>query len=132
MIELAESSGFPSDNPSTVRIPNAATFIAQKLLIQEERERKQRGKDVLYIHDTIETFGGSLDTLRTMWREDLKLRVHPNVADTTEKTASEMFSRVTDSIREAAEIARSVGRDVQPDDVRRVCHAGVKAIFLLT
>lgn len=129
-VELDKSAVSSSDNPSKVRIPNAPTFLAQKLLIQEERERNDRAKDVLYIHDTIETFGNSLDILKKMWREELKPRLHESVANKTERAASEIFAKLTDPIRDSAEISRSVGRGLRPDDVLEVCHAGVSMIFL--
>jgi hypothetical protein len=129
-IELDRTVGFPLDNTSTVKIPNAATFLAQKLLIHELRERKHRAKDVLYIHDTIEAFGGSLDALKSVWHEESKPRLQVNVRTKVERAAAVMFSELTDSVREAAEISRSVGRDLRPDEIRAVCDAGVKVIFL--
>jgi hypothetical protein len=36
----------------------------QKILIHEKRDRDRRAKDILYIHDTFETFGGSLAAIR--------------------------------------------------------------------
>ena len=35
--------------------------MAQKLLIHEQRERRSRAKDILYLHDTIELLGAALD-----------------------------------------------------------------------
>jgi hypothetical protein len=129
-IDLDKSVGFPLGQTSKVRIPNAATFIAQKLLIHAERERQHRAKDVLYVHDTIEVFGNSLDIIKTMWCEELKPRLQDSVATKVGRAAAEMFSGLTDPIREAAEISRSVGRDLRPSDIRSVCDAGVKSIFL--
>jgi hypothetical protein len=130
IIELDKTVGFPLDKTSMVKIPNAATFLAQKLLIHELRERKHRAKDVLYIHDTIEVFGGSLDAIKSVWHEEAKPRLRANVRAKVERAAAVMFSEVTDSVREAAEISRSVGRYLRPDDTRALCDAGVKFIFL--
>jgi hypothetical protein len=129
-IDLNKSAGFPLEHASKVRVPNAATFLAQKLLIHEERERKHRAKDVLYIHDTIEVFGSSLEIVKTIWREESKPRFHVSVGTKVESVAAGMFSELTDPIREAAEISRSVGRELQPNDIRSVCDAGVRNIFL--
>ena len=129
-IELDKTVGFPLDKTSMVKIPNAATFLAQKLLIHELRERKHRAKDVLYIHDTIDVFGGSLNAIKSTWLEESKPRLHVNVRTKVERAAAGMFSELTDSIREAAEISRSVGRGLRPDEIRAVCDAGVKFVFL--
>lgn len=40
--------------PITLQVANPVSFIAQKILIQKERPREDRAKDILYIHDTIE------------------------------------------------------------------------------
>ena len=57
-VELAEDRGYPV-GPSALRlrIPNPASFIAQKALALDKRTSiAKRVKDVLYIHDTIEGF----------------------------------------------------------------------------
>jgi hypothetical protein len=41
--------------------------MAQKLLIHQKRNRHSRAKDILYLHDTIELLGGSLEVLGDEW-----------------------------------------------------------------
>jgi hypothetical protein len=50
-----------------IRIAHPTRLMAQKLLIHDRRERRSRAKDILYLHDTIELFGASLDVLREDW-----------------------------------------------------------------
>jgi hypothetical protein len=49
-----------------VRVANPVSFLSQKILIQDVRDRKDRAKDILYIHDTIEIFAGHLAELREL------------------------------------------------------------------
>jgi hypothetical protein len=58
-VRLDRANGFTVPRPATVRIPNAASYLAQKLLVHGKRKSAERAKDVLYIHDTIELFGRS-------------------------------------------------------------------------
>ena len=46
----------------------------QKILIHDKRDRDKRAKDILYIHDTIETFGGDLAAIREQWQTNVGLR----------------------------------------------------------
>jgi hypothetical protein len=128
-IRLDKSMG-PFENDRKIQIANATSFIGQKLLVHEKRERKNRAKDVLYIHDTIEIFGQSLDALKAIWCDKLKPRVHRNVPRKIEDAISEAFSKVSDTIRDATEISRSLGRELAPDDIREVCHRGTSMIFM--
>ncbi len=43
---------------------NPTSFLAQKILIHHERDYKDRAKDLLYTHDTIELFSEHLDELQ--------------------------------------------------------------------
>jgi hypothetical protein len=50
--------------------PNS--FFVQKLLIHSDHRREKKAEDVLYIHDTLELFGGSLRELRRLWVERIR------------------------------------------------------------
>ena len=63
-VELNEESGYPSSAKKAVQLANPASFLAQKILIHDQRDHKDRAKDLLYIHDTVEVFSESLDELR--------------------------------------------------------------------
>jgi hypothetical protein len=55
-----------------VRIPNPVSFIAQKLLIQQDRRPEKRPQDLLYIHDTLELFAHRLPELGVLWTGTLR------------------------------------------------------------
>lgn len=47
-----------------VLVANPDSFLAQKVLTHERRDRDDRAKDILYIHDTLQVFGARLGELR--------------------------------------------------------------------
>ena len=53
-------------------VPNPTSFIVQKLLIHSDRPPHKKAQDILYIHDTLELFGGSLGELRRLWVEEVR------------------------------------------------------------
>lgn len=124
-VGLDASLGLPLAEPADVRLANPVSFIAQKLLIQRERGYGKQAQDVLYIHDTLELFGGELEELRRIWREELRPRIREKTALT--RLASERFAAVTDIIRNAARIPAD--RSVAPERIRAVCAYGLEEIF---
>ena len=83
--------------------------------------------DVLYIHDTIETFGGNLAAIREHWQTDLQPALHAKAARVVERAAEEYFREVNDTIREAARVATV--RNLTPEMVRELCAYGWQQIF---
>ena len=61
----------------TVQIANPASFLAQKILIHAQRDYKDRAKDLLYMHDTIEVFSEILDELQKLFRNNVSPNLHP-------------------------------------------------------
>ncbi|HKP75890.1 MAG TPA: GSU2403 family nucleotidyltransferase fold protein, partial [Longimicrobiaceae bacterium] len=104
VVHLGAEEGFPLSSPAEVRLANPVGFIAQKLLIQPKRKAAKRAQDVLYVHDTLELFGGRLDALEEMWRERIRAALGPSAARTVQRRAREQFGQVTDVIRNAARI----------------------------
>jgi hypothetical protein len=51
--------------------------VAQKILIHTQRDYKDRAKDLLYIHDTIEVFSEILDELQKLFRGKVAPKLHP-------------------------------------------------------
>jgi len=78
--------------------------MVQKLLIQEKRDRRSRAKDVLYLHDTIELLGASLDILGEEWKI-ARQGLSESAVRTVETAVDTMFAKVTDDIRSAAQVA---------------------------
>ncbi len=110
-----------------MHVPNAAAFLAQKILIHNKRHAADRAKDILYIHDTIETFGGSLDAIREQWKLDVKPALPARAIGQVEHAAENYFRETDDSIREAVRIA--VGRNLSPRMVREVCDYGWRLVY---
>jgi hypothetical protein len=129
VIRLDRGNGFPFHQPTDVLVPNAASYIAQKALIHGRRRPDERARDVLYIHDTIETFGRSLEHLQTEWREQVRPLLSRRAVRAVEAAAATMFGDVSDVIRNAAIEGRPTGRTLQPDMLRQVGYAGMTAIF---
>jgi len=55
-----------------VLVPNPISFMVQKLLIHSKRPAHKKAQDVLYIHDTLQLFGASLDMLSSVWRDEVR------------------------------------------------------------
>ena len=125
-VTLGEGHGFPLQSPVVVRIPNAASYLVQKLLIYNKRKPSERPKDVLYIHDTLETFGRSLAEVRRCWKDGVCPALTKKSRQSVEGAADRMFGDVTDVVREAA---ISSGRGIAPQTLREVCRVGLGAIF---
>ena len=115
--------------PTPVQIPNGASYLAQKLLIHDKRNSKERAKHAVYIHDTIQTFGRSLAQLQCEWTEHVKPMLPAKAAANVMNSAAALFGQVTDTIRDASIEAGSTGRNVPPEELREVCYAGLMQIF---
>jgi hypothetical protein len=81
----------------------------------------------LYLHDTIELFGASLDVLGEEWERAAKPELSESAIRTVEASADTVFSKVTDDIRGAAQAA--AGRALTPERIQELCRAGLKAVF---
>lgn len=125
-VELSRVNGFPFEKPKEVRIAHPTRFMAQKLLIHEKRDRHSRAKDILYLHDTIELLGGSLEVLREEWNR-LRQALPEGAIRIVERAVDTMFSKMTDDIRGAAQAA--AGRGLTPQAVQELCRAGLKIVF---
>ena len=126
-LNLAANDGFPLADEAQVQIANPVSFLAQKILIHGRRNREDRSKDILYMHDTIETFGERIDDLQREWVDNVRRELHANSVRTVEGAAASMFGIVTDSIRAASRIVQS--RNLTPEAVRETCNFGLTRIF---
>jgi hypothetical protein len=120
-IDLDESNGFPLPGRRTVQIANPTGFLAHKVLVRQRRSRPKAAKDILYIHDTLETFGARLGNLRHEWQEQVRPYLHPRAARAVERGAIELFEEVNDPMRQAARM--SGDRRLTPEAVREACHS---------
>jgi len=126
-VELDKENGYPFSARRNVRIANPESFLVQKILIHGKRNYKDRAKDLLYIHDTIEVFSESLEELQTIYQNDVAPRLHPRRRAEIEGAAGKLFGKVDDMIREAAPMA--AGRKVSPERLAETSRAGLKEIF---
>jgi hypothetical protein len=126
-VRLGPDSGIDLDRPADVPIANPVSFIAQKLLIHDLRPPSKRAQDALYIHDTLELFGGELDTLATVWRDGIRGTLHEKAARRVVALCESNFGRVTDTLREAARIPPN--RRLRPERLQETCAFGLAQIF---
>jgi hypothetical protein len=112
---------------ATVRIANPAAFLAQKILIHSKRDRLDRAKDILYMHDTLEVSGARLSELQQLWRTGVAAQLHRRSASAVSKAASVLFGDLSDDLRGAAAISSE--RALSPEAIRAACHYGFAAVF---
>jgi hypothetical protein len=126
-VRLSRDVEVPVAGPVDVRLPNPASFIAQRILIYKERAPSRRAQDALYIHDALELFGGELPLLRSLWRERIRPSIHDRTARLLERSRHEQFDSVTDVIRNAARIPQD--RILRPQRFQATCAYGLEEIF---
>jgi len=122
-VRVGPELGLPLAADIGVLVPNPTSFIVQKLLIHADRPSDKKSQDILYIHDTLELFGGSLSELRRLWVEEVRPTTAPKTASKAETIAQGLFAEVTDTIREAARIPQD--RRLAPENVQRACEYGL-------
>jgi hypothetical protein len=118
-----ESGGFAAK----IQVANPAGFLAQKVLIHERRDREDRAKDILYMHDTLEVFGARLPELAELWRNIVAPQLHLRSASTVSNAPAALFGELSDDIRRAAEI--SAERALSPEAIRKACRYGFVHVF---
>jgi hypothetical protein len=119
--------GVPTAVSMNVLLPNPVGFIAQKLLIHADRRPLKRSQDILYIHDTLELFGASIDRLREIWKDEVRPSMPAKTAARATVLAAELFVAVTDTIRDAARMPQD--RHPTPEYIRLACQEGLAEIF---
>ena len=108
-------------------VANPTSFIVQKLLIHADRPAHKKAQDILYLHDSLELFSGSLGELRRLWADEVRPRMAAKTARRAQTIARELFAEVTDAIREAARIPQD--RRLAPENVQRACQYGLGEIL---
>ena len=110
-----------------IQIANPVSFVAQKVLIHEERKREDRAKDILYIHDTLEVFGARLQELQELWRWIVSPQLHARSVKIMSKASDVLFGNVSDDIRRAAQISDQ--RGLSPEAIREAGQYGFIQVF---
>ena len=127
-VEIGPGIGVPVATNVNLLVPNPVSFIVQKLLIHKHRKpEKKKPQDVLYIHDTLELFGGSLDELRDLWHTQVRPAIPSKTATRVVMIATELFGKVTDPIRDAARIPQD--RQLRPELLQALCKYGLEEVF---
>jgi len=126
-VEVSNRTGFPLVESAVVLVPNAVSFIVQKLLVHFDRKPDRRPGDLLYIHDTIEVFSPALDDLAELWRTSLTPSLTSKARRELTDTIGAVFGSVTDTLRNAARIMPT--RRLDPEVMRRVCSEGLKRLL---
>jgi hypothetical protein len=128
-IELGEENGYPFSQKRTIQIANPASFLAQKILIHDQRDHQDRAKDLLYMHDTIELFSEHLGELKEIYSTDVRPSLHAKRIAELSEAADELFGKINDTIREAARMA--TGRQLNVEAFAETSRAGLKEIFVV-
>jgi hypothetical protein len=126
-IELGDENGYPFTPAKKIQIANPASFLAQKILIHEQRDYEDKAKDLLYMHDTIELFSEHLDEVQRLFRKEIAPKLHARRVAELEGAPGRLFGKVEDTIREAALMA--AGRKLSPERLAETAEAGLKAIL---
>lgn len=126
-VRLANEIGVPVQSPVDVMLANPVSFIAQKILIEKHRTSQKKAQDALYIHDTLELFGGDLTRLRTLWQQEVRPTLPDKTARTVENLQREQFGTLTDVIRNAARIPQD--RVLPPERIQAACAYGLEEVF---
>jgi hypothetical protein len=82
---------------------------------------------VLYIHDTLELFGASLEELRKVWEHEVRPQMSDKTVRRAVSLASELFQQVTDVIRRAARIPND--RRLGPENLRAAVRYGLHEVL---
>lgn len=115
------------NTPVNVLVANPVTFVVQKLLIHGDRRPQKRPQDILYIHDTLQLFGSSLDALAKLWTERISGALTARQLKDVARARERIFATVTDDIRSAARIP--VDRALLPEDIREACLRGLDVVL---
>jgi hypothetical protein len=127
---LSEAVGYPV-GPGEVEIlvPNAVAYIAQKLLALEKRSGAKRGKDLLYIHDTVQLFGAALPALHDVWQRAVQPQLTRRQLTRLRSTARSHLGAVNDAVLEAVEAAGAARRGLHAEGLVAACRLGCDEIF---
>lgn len=126
-VQIGPESKVPIERAVDLVVPNPVSFIAQKLLIHKHRDADKKAQDVLYIHDTLELFGASLDKLQTVWEGEVRPKMQVPTVKRAMAMATQLFENVTDTIRNAARIPQD--RNLQPENLRAAIQYGLNEVF---
>ncbi len=112
------------------RIANPVAFLAQKILIMPTRPLDKRGKDLLYIYDTLAIFAGHLEELGAR-ADELVPSLSPRQASRLGRNAQAHCLREGAESQVAARVAAESLRPRPPDSalIAAACRRGLPWIL---
>jgi hypothetical protein len=113
-----------------VCVVNAASFMAQKLLILSKRSPEERAKDIVYLFDTLQVFAESLSELATLWAA-IASTLRPGTIRNLRRAIRGLSSQPTDDLRRASRLIGVLPRAVRPtpDELMVVLRIGLQTVF---
>jgi hypothetical protein len=126
-VVVGAEQGLPLAEGTRLQVPNPATFIAQKILIHELRDRDKKAQDLLYIHDTLELFGSKLEELNQRWRAEMVPALPPGTNDSVTTAINAHFHELSDTFRDAAQIPQD--RVLDPPTMHARFLHGLEVLF---
>jgi hypothetical protein len=126
-LALSPDMGVPVHTPAVVRVANPVSFIAQKLLIHGRRKADKRAQDALYVHDTLELFGGQLAALRALWSSDLQPTMPTATITRLQRLRHDQYGAVSDVHRAAVRIPQD--RTLAPELLQARCAYGLEEVL---
>jgi len=124
-----QALGFPVNDGEelSLQIVNPAAFVMNKLVTMTRRTKSEKkGKDLLYVHDTLLMFANAGDALQTLWA-----RTFQGLSAATRKKVTASISAIGTLKVEAELAARaavSVGRPVTAERILAACGHGLAPI----
>jgi hypothetical protein len=129
-VTLTSADGYElGEHPFPIKICNPASYLAQKVLVLPSRRPSKRGKDILYIHDTLLLFGAALDELQALWIAEIRRQLAKKAVAQVLGASQRFFGDITDLSREAANVARGVGRSISAGELAAACRLGLSEVF---
>ena len=123
-VTVSREDGFPIDvERREVRVPNPAAFIVQKLLARKYRGDK-RGKDVLYIYDTVQLFGDPEELLGELW-SGLSAKIPKKWSGRIATAAADISAPTYADVVTASTIALAAGRSLNANTIAATLKAGL-------
>ncbi len=128
VITVGSANGIPLDEPVDLLVANPLCFMVQKLLIKETRQPAAKvPQDLLYVHDTIQLFGGQLDEFKVYWERSVKPYLGDKQTDKVLQEYERTFVEVTDDIRNAVRIPQD--RRLSAEDLQFTCRYALGQVF---
>ncbi len=127
-VTLTRELGFPVSRPQTIRVPNPASYVVQKVLVLGKRHPSSQPKDVLYLHDTFAAFTDATPKMREAW-DALRSAMSPAHVRSFQTKARNLISGPSDLLRSAARIAAGRARPPTAETLLAGLRRGLAAGF---